>query len=73
MRWSPERNCVILRTAFIGHDSPPEPWSSGATASPEALQRSRAFWASHALIWDESVVDLTYPVSTTAPPGYWGM
>lgn len=72
LRWSPDQEVVLLRTAFIGRNSPPEPWSSGAAESPEALQNSRDFWARHALIWDDSVIDRFYPVATSAPPDYWG-
>jgi len=72
MRWSAEQACVILRTAFVGGDTPPEPWSSGARESFDALQRSQAFWAHHALVWDEASIDFSHPVLVEAPPGYWG-
>lgn len=40
----------VLITAFIGHRPEPEPWDRNATAN------SRAFWDSHALIWDSEPV-----------------
>lgn len=45
----------VLITAFIGHLSAPEPWDKNnfaQQANPaEAEQKSRDFWASHALVW----------------------
>lgn len=72
LRWHPEQKRAILRTAFVGQDSPPEPWSSGAQVSPEAYLRSRHFWSEHALLWDDTTVDPAHPVHPMAPPDYWG-
>jgi hypothetical protein len=45
----------ILITAFIGHLSEPEPWdqrSFSRQANPaQAEEKSRRFWANHALVW----------------------
>jgi hypothetical protein len=40
-----EAGAYVIVTAFLGHRPEPEPWDRNATAN------SRAFWASHALIW----------------------
>jgi hypothetical protein len=43
----------ILRTAYIGKLTPPEPWSKDAARAPE---ESLAFWNSHAIIWGSQPV-----------------
>lgn len=45
-----EPGAYVLVTAFIGHKPEPEPWDRNATAN------SRAFWATHALIWGSEPV-----------------
>jgi len=40
-----DRGKYVLVAAFVGIRPEPEPWDRNATAN------SRAFWASHALIW----------------------
>jgi hypothetical protein len=40
----------VLITAFIGNKPEPEPWDRHAT------EKSRGFWASHALIWGSEPV-----------------
>ncbi len=57
-----------LRTAFVGGDTPPEPWSPGAGRTEETHARSVRFWQRHALVWDESVPG---PTRRRAPRGYW--
>ena len=50
-------NHLTLITAFIGSGSTPEPWDKRLKNNPRAKQRAEAFWATHALIYDESLID----------------
>jgi hypothetical protein len=50
MRARDEADTYVLVSAFIGHPAEPEPWDRNATAN------SRAFWDSHALVWDSEPV-----------------
>lgn len=45
-----------IRTAYIGKQAPPEPWDRWVLNQTKELERSRDFWANHALIWDESKI-----------------
>ena len=45
-----EPEAFVLVTAFIGHKPEPEPWDRNATP------QSRAFWATHALVWGSEPV-----------------
>lgn len=40
----------VLITAFIGHESGPEPWD------PRATKEDRKFWENHALVWGSEEV-----------------
>jgi len=62
---------VELRTAFVGGDTPPEPWSPGAGGSAARHARSVRFWKRHALLFDESLLEPGTPTSPRAPRGYW--
>jgi len=60
----------VLITGFVGCKPEPEPWDSKAFERKQnpamASAQSRAFWAAHALVWDEnSIVPGTE--TTTAP------
>lgn len=46
----------ILRTTFIGELSEREPWDPSITPGSEEQQRAEAFWSTHALIYDESII-----------------
>lgn len=48
----------ILITTFIGGLSEREPWDPSITY-PEEQQRAEAFWSTHALIYDESIIAQT--------------
>ena len=50
-------NHITLISAFIGSGSTPEPWDKRLKNNPRAKQRAEAFWATHALIYDESLID----------------
>lgn len=41
---------VVVSTAFIGNDSAPDPWSTGAGKSKEAHAKACEFWKNHALV-----------------------
>lgn len=41
----------VCLSAYIGTHSEPEPWDTHATATSEA------FWQTHALVWDEQLID----------------
>lgn len=45
-----EEGNYLLITAFVGKETPPEPWDSKAT------EQSVAFWNSHALVWGEEEI-----------------
>lgn len=48
-------NEYSLRTTFIGKKAEREPWDS--IQDPEEFQRAKAFWSTHALIYDENIVE----------------
>lgn len=48
----------ILITTFIGGLAEREPWDP-SISSPEEQQRAEAFWSTHALIYDESIIAKT--------------
>lgn len=56
------RNIFLLVTGFVGHKPEPEPWDEKAfarEANPrEARERSRGYWANHALVYNPSIIDL---------------
>ena len=60
----------VLITGFIGCKPEPEPWDSRAfehKPNPAmASAQSRAFWAGHALVWDEKCI-VPGTETTTAP------
>lgn len=45
----------IIITTYIGGLSEREPWDP-SISSPEEQQRAEAFWSTHALIYDESII-----------------
>lgn len=49
----------ILRTTFIGGLSEREPWDPAIVPGSEEQQRAEAFWTTHALIYDESIITKT--------------
>lgn len=50
-------NHITLISAFIGSGSTPEPWDKRLKNNPRAKQRAEAFWATHALIYNEALID----------------
>lgn len=51
-----DKNVYELLTGYIGEGSPREPWDPGIS-SEEERQQSEDFWRSHALIYDDSLID----------------
>ncbi len=49
----------ILITTFIGELSEREPWDLAIVPGSEEQQRAEAFWSTHALIYDESIIAKT--------------
>ena len=50
-------NHATLITSYIGAGSTPEPWDRRLRKDPKAKAKAEAFWATHALIYDESLID----------------
>ncbi len=50
-------NSYVLLTAYIGSHAPREPWDHGIRRDDE-LQECKEFWDTHALVYDESLIDL---------------
>lgn len=50
-------NHLTLITAFIGAGSTPEPWDRRLRKNPKAKREAENFWNSHALIYNEELVD----------------
>lgn len=50
-------NHATLISSFIGAGSTPEPWDKRLRRDPKAKAEAEAFWATHALIYDESLID----------------
>lgn len=50
-------NHSTLITSYIGAGSPPEPWDKRLSKNPKAKAEAEAFWNTHALIYDESLID----------------
>lgn len=50
-------NAYALITAFIGEAAPREPWDPGNKNKAEC-QECEDYWNSHALVYDESLIDL---------------
>ena len=50
------RGSYELLTAFVGKDSPIEPWDPNYH-NEDAQRSSEEFWSSHALLYDEELVD----------------
>ena len=48
---------TLLITSFIGAGSTPEPWDRKLRRDPKTNAEAEAFWATHALIYDEALVD----------------
>ncbi len=46
----------ILITTFIGQMSEREPWDPAIVSGSEEQQKAEAFWSTHALIYDESII-----------------
>lgn len=61
---------MILISALSGPKAEPEPWDPGLS-SREAHVASRAFWATHALVWDPITVDLNRPFGRTPAAPLW--
>ena len=56
-RLSRDRDAYVLLTAFIGDDAPREPWDP-ANKTEEEIRESEEYWRTHALVYDESLIDL---------------
>lgn len=57
LRWEKTLgNHNTLITAYIGAGSPPEPWDK-CLKTIEDKAKSEEFWKTHALIYDESLID----------------
>lgn len=52
----PEAGAYELITSFIGRESSREPWDPNISTEEE-LQKSQEFWQSHALIYDDDLID----------------
>lgn len=52
-----EGEYFILITAFVGEGSEPEPWDSQLDHDSEEYARAVLFWQTHALVYDEEVID----------------
>lgn len=52
-----EGEYFILITAFVGEGSEPEPWDRQLTPGTPAHARAVKFWQTHALLYDEEVID----------------
>ncbi len=60
-----EDNLYILITAFIGYKPEPEPWDRNLRTKA-ARQRSREFWANHALVWGSEKI-INHTTTTDCP------
>ena len=47
----------ILITGFVGEGSEPEPWDRQLVPGSREYQRAVRFWQTHALLYDEEVID----------------
>ena len=47
----------VLITAFVGEGSEPEPWDRQLRPGTPEHERSVAFWQTHALLYDEEVIE----------------
>ena len=45
-----------MKTGYIGESAPKEPWDPSISSDRE-LEESRAFWSSHSLVYDDSLID----------------
>jgi hypothetical protein len=61
-------NLVVVITAFIGGETPPEPWSTGAARSEADHQAAVKFWERHALVPKSNVF---LENVTKDPAGFW--
>ena len=52
-----EGEYFVLITAFIGEGSEPEPWDRQLVPGSPQHQKAVEFWHTHALIYDEEVID----------------
>ena len=52
-----ETNEYLLITSFVGQLSEKEPWDPYLVPGSPEHQRAVAFWSTHALIYDESIID----------------
>lgn len=50
-------NHYTLITAFIGPEASKEPWDKSLREGSKEKERSIAFWKTHALIYDEKLID----------------
>lgn len=50
-------NHYTLISAFFGESSEPEPWDKSLQMNPEALERSKIFWSTHALVYNPDLID----------------
>ena len=51
-----DKDAYEMATSYIGSGSPREPWDPGISTDKE-LQQSTDFWNSHALLYDDSLID----------------
>lgn len=63
------RGVTEVGTAYVGRVTPAEPWRPRARRSRATWETARAFWASHALVWDGDVEP--EPPPSTDAPAYW--
>lgn len=52
-----EGEYFILITAFVGENSEPEPWDKQLIPGSKEHAKAVKFWKSHALLYDEEVID----------------
>ena len=46
----------ILVTTFVGEPSEKEPWDPYLVPGSEEHQKAQAYWSTHALVYDESII-----------------
>ena len=49
-------DAYVLITSFVGDDAPREPWDPG-NETEEGRKECEDFWSTHALVYDESLID----------------
>lgn len=51
-----DSDAYVLITSYIGDDAPREPWDPN-NENEEACQECEEYWSSHALVYDEALID----------------